>query len=49
VYDNSAAHQPIVDGVQQQPRTVTFGEGSLDEMCLHYVWLRMDRKAFLGR
>jgi hypothetical protein len=48
VYDNSAAHQPVVDGVQQQPRTVTFGEGSLDEMCLHYVWLRMDRKAFLG-
>lgn len=49
VYDNSAQHQPIVDGVQQQPRTVTFGEGSLDEMCLHYVWLRMDRKAFLGQ
>ena len=49
VYDNSAAHQPVVDGVQQQPRQVTFGEGSLDEMCLHYVWLRMDRKAFLGR
>jgi hypothetical protein len=49
VYDNSAQHQPVVDGVQQQPRTVTFGEGSLDEMCLHYVWLRMDRKAFLGQ
>ena len=49
VYDNSAGHQPLVDGVQQQPRLVTFGEGSLDEMCLHYVWLRMDRKAFLGR
>jgi len=49
VYDNSSAHQPVVDGVQQQPRLVTFGEGSLDEMCLHYVWLRMDRKAFLGR
>jgi hypothetical protein len=27
---------------------VTFGEGSLDEMCLHYVWLRMDRAAFLS-
>jgi hypothetical protein len=48
VYDNSAQHQPTVDGVMQQPRLVTFGEGSLDEMCLHYVWLRMDRKAFLG-
>lgn len=49
VYDNSAEHQPTVDGVKQQPRLVTFGEGSLDEMCLHYVWLRMDRLAFLGR
>lgn len=34
VWDNSAAHQPIVDGVPQQPRDVTFGEGSTDEMCL---------------
>lgn len=49
IYDNSAEHQPIVDGVKQQPRQITFGEGSLDEMCLHYVWLRMDRKAFLGK
>ncbi|MEM7676462.1 MAG: hypothetical protein AAF449_10710 [Myxococcota bacterium] len=36
-YDNSAAHQPFVDGVQQQPRNVTWGEGSLDEMCLLYA------------
>lgn len=34
VWDNSAAHQPLVDGVPQQPRDVTFGEGSTDEMCL---------------
>ena len=47
-YDNSAAHQPVVDGVQQSPRAVAWGEGSLDEMCLHYVWLRMDRAAFLA-
>jgi hypothetical protein len=47
-YDNSEEHQPIVDGVMQAPRNVTFGEGSLDEMCLHYVWLRMDRAAFLA-
>jgi hypothetical protein len=33
-WDNSAANQPIVDGVQQQPREVRWGESSLDEMCL---------------
>ncbi|MEO1335143.1 MAG: hypothetical protein AAFV29_05850, partial [Myxococcota bacterium] len=36
-YDNSAEHQPFVDGVQQPPRNVTWGEGSLDEMCLVYA------------
>jgi hypothetical protein len=49
VYDNSPEHQPVVDGMKQQPKRVHFGENSLDEMCLHYVWLRMDRKAFLGQ
>jgi Copper type II ascorbate-dependent monooxygenase, C-terminal domain len=40
-YDNSVEHQPTVDGVKRQtPITVTQGEGSSDEMCLHYVWLR---------
>ena len=34
VYDNSAAHQPIVNGQVQQPKDVRFGEGSTDEMCL---------------
>jgi hypothetical protein len=33
-WDNSAANQPIVDGVRQAPRDVRWGEGSLDEMCL---------------
>ena len=47
-YDNSAAHQPVVDGAQLAPRNVTWGEGSLDEMCLHYVWLRFEREAFLS-
>lgn len=36
-YDNSAENQPYVDGVQQQPRDVTWGEGTLDEMCLAYI------------
>jgi hypothetical protein len=33
-YDNSAENQPFVNGVKQQPRDVTWGEGTLDEMCL---------------
>ena len=40
-YDNSPGHQPTVDGVKrQQAITVGPGEGSDDEMCLHYIWLR---------
>jgi hypothetical protein len=40
-YDNTPEHQPTIDGVKrQQPITVVQGEGSSDEMCLHYVWLR---------
>jgi hypothetical protein len=46
-YDNSPANQAVVDGVRLAPREVTWGEGSLDEMCLHYVWLRFERDAFL--
>ncbi len=34
VWDNSAENQPVVRGVKQQPRDVTWGEGTLDEMCL---------------
>jgi len=37
VYDNSAAHQPVVNGTQQTPRDVTWGESSLDEMCMTYM------------
>ncbi len=36
-YDNSEDNQPVVNGVQQEPRAVTWGEGTLDEMCLLYV------------
>lgn len=33
-WDNSPANQPYVDGRQQPPRAVRWGEGTLDEMCL---------------
>ena len=36
-YDNSQANQPVVDGAQQSPREVGWGEGTLDEMCLSYL------------
>lgn len=38
-YDNSAANQPFVDGMQQAPRDVNWGEGTRDEMCLTYLLL----------
>ncbi|GAB5549123.1 MAG: hypothetical protein SangKO_088830 [Sandaracinaceae bacterium] len=37
VYDNSPTHQPTINGEQLDPRDVTWGEGTLDEMCLLYV------------
>lgn len=36
-WNNSAENQPMVNGVQQAPRDVTFGEGSTEEMCLSGV------------
>jgi hypothetical protein len=39
VWDNSAENQPTINGMQLQPRQVAFGEASLDEMCLHYIWV----------
>ena len=38
-YDNSAQNQPVVDGEQQDPQQVTWGDGSFDEMCLNYLVL----------
>ena len=38
-YDNSATNQPVVNGQQQAPREVTWGEGTNDEMCLSYLGL----------
>ncbi len=34
-YDNSAANQPVVNGVQLEPTEVWWGERTLDEMCLN--------------
>lgn len=45
-YDNSPENQAVINGQQVTPRNVTWGEGSLDEMCLNYVWVRYPRQAF---
>jgi hypothetical protein len=45
-YDNSPENQPVINGEQVTPRNITWGEGSLDEMCLNYVWVRYPRQAF---
>jgi hypothetical protein len=36
-FDNSAANQPIVNGIPQPPRAVNWGEGTQDEMCLGII------------
>lgn len=41
VYDNSAGNQPTVNGVKQEPKDVRWGEGTLDEMCLAYAFVRI--------
>ena len=38
-YNNTADNQPVIGGVKQTPRDVTWGEGTLDEMCLNYLLL----------
>ncbi|MBR57723.1 MAG: hypothetical protein CMH54_06655 [Myxococcales bacterium] len=36
-YDNSVENQPVVNGEQQDPKLVTWGDGTRDEMCLAYL------------
>jgi Copper type II ascorbate-dependent monooxygenase, C-terminal domain len=49
VYNNSAENQPTLAGVKQPSISVQFGERPLNETCIEHVWLRMDRRAFLGQ
>lgn len=42
-WDNSEQNQPIVNGVRAEPRNVTWGEGTLDEMCIVIVTAVADR------
>jgi hypothetical protein len=36
-WDNSPANQPMIDGKPRPPTTVTWGEGTSDEMCLAFL------------
>jgi hypothetical protein len=47
-YDNSVENQPVLNGTKLTPKFTTWGEGTFDEMCLNYVWLRYDRDAYLS-
>lgn len=38
-YDNSAANQPLENGVRQPPRDLRWGEGTTDEMCLNFLYV----------
>ncbi len=38
-WDNSAANQPVINGVQQRPKLVRWGERSTDEMCVGYLYV----------
>ena len=41
-WDNSAQNQPIVDGVQQPPHDLGWGEKTSDEMCLGLLYITAD-------
>jgi mono/diheme cytochrome c family protein len=45
-WDNSAANQAIVDGVQQAPRYVEWGEGTGDEMCLTNFFMTVPKEGY---
>lgn len=40
-YDNSAENQPLIDGKKKLSSEVSWGEGTLDEMCLLFVGIRV--------
>ena len=37
-FDNSAANQPTIAGVQRAPADVNWGEGTTDEMCVGFIF-----------
>jgi hypothetical protein len=44
-WDNSAANQPMVNGVPMPPKDINWGEGTGDEMCLGIMYFTQHRAA----
>jgi mono/diheme cytochrome c family protein len=40
IYDNSPENQPVINGEQGNPKNVTWGDGSFDEMCITFILLK---------
>ncbi len=38
-WDNSASHQPVVNGQREIPRNLNWGEGTEDEMCIGFLYM----------
>ena len=38
-WDNSASHQPVVNGQREIPRDINWGEGTEDEMCIGFLYM----------
>ena len=38
-WDNTAAHQPVVNGQREIPRNLNWGEGTEDEMCIGFMYM----------
>jgi len=38
-YDNSAANQPLINGVAGMPADVVWGEGTTEEMCVGVLYV----------
>jgi hypothetical protein len=47
-FDNTAANQPVINGMLRPVQTITYGENTLNEMCLHYLWLRFSYTDFIA-
>jgi len=45
-WDNTQANQDIVNGVQQTPRDIEWGDGTGDEMCLMSVLMTQPREGY---
>lgn len=45
-WDNSPENQPIINGVQSEPREVDWGDGTGDEMCLTNLYASKPREGY---